>query len=50
MNNEENRVNFDLSTLSLNELIKVYEDITSFLQFLDEKKIVKEEKVEEENE
>lgn len=44
---EENKVNFDISTLSLSELIKVYEDITDFLEFLDEKKIVPEAKVEE---
>ncbi|MDD8049657.1 MAG: hypothetical protein PHH04_08740 [Thomasclavelia sp.] len=50
MNKEETKINFDLSTLSLNELIKVYEDIVEFIQFLDEKKIVVEEKVEESNE
>jgi hypothetical protein len=43
MKKEETKVNFDMSTLSLSELIKVYEDITSFLEFLDEKKIVQEE-------
>ena len=47
MKNDENKVDFDLSTLSLNELIQVYQDITEFLQFLDENKIV-EEKVEDE--
>lgn len=45
MAKEENKVNFDMSTLSLSELIKVYEDINNFIQFLDEKKIVEEEKV-----
>ena len=50
MNKEETKVNFDLSTLSLNELIKVYENIVDFIQFLDEKKIVVEEEVEEKNE
>jgi hypothetical protein len=49
MKKEENKVNFDISTLSLSELIKVYEDITNFLQFLEDKKIVQEEKVEEKN-
>ena len=49
MKKEENKVNFDLSTLSLSELIKVYEDITDFLQFLDEKKIVMEEEAENKN-
>lgn len=37
MKNEEKKVNFDLSTLSLSELINVYEYITDFLQFLEEK-------------
>lgn len=51
MKKEENKVNFDLSALSLSELIKVYEDIDNFLQLLSEKKIVEEEeKVEEKNE
>lgn len=50
MNKEEKKVNFDISTLSLSELIKVYEDITNFLDFLDEKKIVQEEKVDNSNE
>ena len=50
MAKEENKVNFDMSTLSLSELIKVYEDINNFIQFLDEKKIVQEEKVDEKNE
>jgi len=49
MKKEEDKVNFDISTLSLSELIKVYEDITNFLQFLEDKKIVPEEKVEEKN-
>lgn len=49
MKKEENKVNFDISTLSLSELIKVYEDITNFLQFLEDKKIVQEEKVEDKN-
>ncbi len=45
MKKEENIVNFDLSTLSLSELIKLYEDITTFQEFLEEQKI-EEEKVE----
>lgn len=49
MSKEENKVNFDLSTLKLSELIKVYEDINSFLQFLEEKKIIQE-KAEDQNE
>ena len=35
----EEKTNFDISSLSLRELIKVYEDINSFLDFLDESKI-----------
>ena len=35
----EEKTNFDISGLSLKELIKVYEDINSFLDFLDESKI-----------
>ena len=31
--------NFDMSNLSLKELIEVYESIESFLAFLDESKI-----------
>lgn len=36
---EENKTNFDISSLSLQELIKVYENINSFLSFLEESKI-----------
>ncbi len=50
MKREETKVNFDLSVLSLSELIKLYEDIASFSQFLEEKKIVEEEKGEEQSE
>ncbi len=42
MKKEEKKVNFDLSTLSLSELIEVYDDLMKFLQFLEEKKIVPE--------
>lgn len=45
--NDEEKVNFDLSKLSLQELVKVYTEITDFMQQLDEFKIVLEEKVEE---
>lgn len=48
MKKEENIVNFDLSTLSLSELVKVYEDIITFLQFLEGSKIAEEQKVESE--
>ncbi len=47
MKEEENKVNFDLSTLNLDELIKVYEDITDFSEFLKDAKIEQEEQVEE---
>ncbi len=50
MNKEETKVNFDLSNLSLNELIKVYEEIIGFIQVLEEKKLAVKEKAEEENE
>jgi len=50
MNKEETKVNFDLSNLSLNELIKVYEEIVGFIQVLEEKKLAVKEKAEEENE
>ncbi len=39
MKKEENRVDFDLSTLELKELIEVYQDITGFLEELKESKI-----------
>jgi hypothetical protein len=43
MKKEESTVNFDLSALSLNELIKVYKEIEEFEQFLEDAKIVTEE-------
>ena len=33
---EKRKVDFDLSALSLKELVEVYQDITNFIQFLDE--------------
>ena len=45
MKKEENKVDFDLSVLKLEELIKVYEKIDNFIKFLNDKKIVIEEKV-----
>ena len=39
MNYDNNTVQFDLSTLSLQELVEVYKNITSFLEFLQENKI-----------
>jgi len=47
--NEENKVNFDLSVLSLEELIKVYTKINEFLLFLETTKKVYEEKAEDKN-
>ena len=41
---EKNKVNFDLSTLTLEELIEVYENIQVFLDYLEESKIEIEEK------
>lgn len=35
----EEKTNFDISSLSLKELIKVYEDINAFLAFLEESKM-----------
>lgn len=47
---DENKVDFDLSTLSLEELIKVYESVEEFIEFLNDNKIEIEEKSEDENE
>ena len=44
MNLENETVEFDLHTLSLQELVEVYENITDFLDFLKENKITLEEK------
>ena len=41
---EENKINFDLSTLTLEELVEVYENIEIFLDFLEESKLETEEK------
>ncbi len=49
MKKEEKKVNFDMSELSLSDLIKVYENINGFLSLLEEKRIV-EEKAEDQNE
>lgn len=45
MKKEENKVDFDLSVLKLEELIKVYDDIDNFIKYLNDKKIIIEEKV-----
>ena len=44
MNFDNDTVEFDLSTLNLQELVEVYKDITEFLNFLQESKITLEEK------
>ena len=44
MNFDDNKVEFDLSTLNLHELVEVYKNITDFLNFLEENEIVLEEK------
>ena len=44
MKNEGEKKDFDLSVLTLNELINLYENIDLFLQFLDDKIILEEEK------
>lgn len=41
---ENSKIDFDLSTLTLEELIEVYEKIDEFIEFLDESKIEIEEK------
>ncbi len=48
MQKEDNKVDFDLSMLSLDELIKVYEEVKKFKQFLSDSII--EEKEKEDNE
>ena len=49
-NKEENKVNFDLSTLTLEELVEVYDNIKIFIDYLEESKIEVEEKGKEEDE
>ena len=45
---EENKVNFDLSTLTLEALVEVYDNIKIFIDYLEESKIEIEEKGKEE--
>ena len=47
MKKEENKVDFDLSVLSFEELIKVYDNVNNFIKYLNDKKIIIEEKVKE---
>ena len=47
---EETKVDFDLSALTLEQLVEVYEDINVFIDYLNESKIETEEKESEEDE
>ncbi len=47
---EETKVDFDLSALTLEQLVEVYEDINVFIDYLNESKIEMEEKGSEEDE
>lgn len=38
MKEEKNKVNFDLSVLTLQELVKTYQEVSSFISFLETKK------------
>jgi len=50
MRKKEEKVGFDLSNLSLQELIEVYNNIEEFIQYLEENKIeVDEEKDDEDD-
>ena len=44
MNFDDETVEFDLSTLNLEQLVEVYKNITEFIDFLQENKIILEEK------
>lgn len=50
MKKKEEKINFDLSNLDLKELVLVYNEINDFLNFLNENKIVIEEKEEKSDE
>ena len=45
MKKEEKKIDFNLSILKLDELIKVFDDVNNFIKYLNDKKIVIEEKV-----
>lgn len=47
---EETKVDFDLSALTLEQLVEVYEDINVFIDYLNESKIETKEKGSEEDE
>ena len=44
MNFDDETVEFDLSTLNLEQLVEEYKNITEFIDFLQENKIILEEK------
>ena len=44
MKKEEKKIDFNLSILKLDELIKVFDDVNNFIKYLNDKKIVIEEK------
>lgn len=44
MKEDVEKINFDMSILSLKELVQTYEEITGFIDYLEEKKIVIESK------
>ena len=50
MAKKEERVDFDLSVLNLNELIEAYNNIEEFLTFLNDSKIEVDDKEEDEDE
>ena len=50
MQKEVKKVDFNLSVLKLDELIKVYGDINNFIKYLNDKKIIIDEKVNDEHE
>lgn len=45
---KEEKIDFDLSNLELSELILAYENITEFLSFLNDNKIIEEKEEEDE--
>ena len=48
MKREDNKFDFDLSELTLEELITVYNDVDDFISFLESKKVEVEKKDEDE--
>ncbi len=45
---KEEKVDFDLSALTLKDLITVYNTVTEFIEYLDENKIEEEESIDDE--